>query len=322
MYISNLIASIDDDRDYIYTPKTTVPRAASLRNWIGGIEDQGKIGSCTANAVVSAVEIICQRAEKHRDLSRLFNYYGSRKRDNLLGQEGAMLRSACKAAVNDGLPLESLYPYLPDIRDQEPPASVYTEAAKTRVTRYERIVIDRTKDGFNVWHAMKSAISEGHPVVVAMFLSSQFPKLKGKNYVEQNYLGCMNQMPPAPYSYIGNHAMVVTGYDGDQVEMENSWGTEFGDQGMAYIAATTFDRDVYEAWVIKSFDDIQPGPAITYVNSPQAVLEWYRQVWRHDVTSQYDEGVQYWAQHPGGKNAFLQHWKYLVQLKCDELMVN
>ena len=126
-----------------------------------------------------------------------------------------------------------------------------------------------------------------------------------------------------PWKYAGNHAVVVTGYSGDQIELENSWGTSWGDNGMGYIAAVTLDNDVYEAWVIKGFAEVNLEPVVPaepFVTEPSEVLKWYQQVWRMDVTSETDEGVLYWTRHTGGKNAFLQHWKYMVQLKCDELL--
>lgn len=323
--ITKTLPSTPDERDYIYVPKETSPYAASLKANVGIIEDQGQIGSCTANATCSAVELILKTAGKEGDMSRLFNYYCSRDRDNLLGQEGATLRSAIKAAANEGLPLESVYPYIPDIRDQKPPQEIYDIAKLTRLLKYEKIKVN-PDEMFSLWKAVKSAISDGYPVVVAMRISSQFMKLKGKDANEMNYLGCPMWGIPAPYIYAGNHAVVVTGYSGDQIDIENSWGTSWGDNGMGYIHATTLNSDVYEAWVIKGFAEVNLEPTEPeesekpFVNPPTDVLVWYNQVWRMDVTSPLDEGVLYWARHPGGKNAFLLHWKYLVQLKCDELM--
>lgn len=320
--LTNLVASVPDERDYIYVPLKVIPKSATLRSSVGVIEDQGSIGSCTANATCSAVELICEKTQP-RSLSRLFNYYCSRDRDSMLGQEGATMRSAIKAAAKEGLPLEEIYPYLVDIRDVKPPQAVYDIAAKTRLLKYERIQVN-LNESLSLQHAIKSAISEGYPVVVAMRISTQFMQLKGKNQLEQNYLGAPLYYSIPPWSYAGNHAVVITGYSGDQIELENSWGTSWGDNGMGYIAATTLDSDVYEAWVIKGFAEVNLEPITPqepFVTEPSEVLKWYQQVWRMDVTSETDEGVLYWARHTGGKNAFLRHWKYLVQLKCDELIV-
>lgn len=323
-FLTSTVASVPDERDYIYVPKKVQPKAASLRSSIGVIEDQGQIGSCTANATCSAVELICESTAP-RSLSRLFNYYCSRDRDNLLGQDGATLRSAIKAAAKEGLPLEEVYPYLPDIRDDKPPQSVYDIAALTRLLKYERIVVDpSSSEMFQLWKAVKSAISDGYPVVVAMRIYEQFLSLKGKTQAEQNYMGVMLWNQVYPFNHIGNHALVVTGYSGDTIELENSWGTSWGDNGMGYIAATTLEADTYEAWVIKGFADVNLEPITpkeVVITAPSEVLGWYHQVWRMDVTSETDEGVLYWARHPEGKNAFLTHWKYLVQMKCDELLI-
>lgn len=307
MTITHLVGSAYDERDYPYVPTATVPKSASLKRYIGGIEDQGEIGSCTANSTCSAIELICERAGKPRDLSRLFNYYNSRERDNMLGQDGATMRSAIKSAAKEGLPLESAYPYLPDIRDIRPPQAIYDDAAQSRLLRYERINVRygaSADGGFEMLHAIKSAIAEGHPVVIAMPVSSQINTLKGKNAQEMNYLGCNNMTPPAPWTYAGNHAMVVIAYDGDEIVAENSWGPQWGDNGLMYMAATTLDSDVMEAWVIKGFADIDPPPPIVYKSQPLEVIQWYHNIGRTDVNDVSDPNVQWWAQYTDDSDKF------------------
>ena len=54
-------------------PKTNLPDSVDLREWCSPVEDQGELGSCTAQAGVALVEYFERRAfGKHIDASRLF----------------------------------------------------------------------------------------------------------------------------------------------------------------------------------------------------------------------------------------------------------
>ena len=74
-------------------PKASLPATADLRAWCPPIENQGSIGSCTANAGVAIVEYFERRAfGKHIDASRLFLYKATRNLLHWTGDTGAFLR--------------------------------------------------------------------------------------------------------------------------------------------------------------------------------------------------------------------------------------
>jgi len=246
IYLSPLVASPDDDRDYPYVP-VSFPDAAQFAT--GDIEDQLAIGSCTANAVVSACEAI-----KPGHLSRLFNYYHTRALENRLGQSGAALRDAVKVATKLGLPSETLWPYDESKADVLPPADVSDEAIKHKVLQYQRI--DLTGDWLTRANNIKSALSQGFPVVFAMPVTTQFAQLTkstAKGYAGKAY-------PWWPV--IGNHAMAFYGYDRDFLHAENSWGTSWGDAGRWSLRIGLVE-DIFEAWAITGFDGVVPDPAKT-----------------------------------------------------------
>lgn len=174
--LSVLSASPDDDRDYIYSPKGEFPKIVQWRKLLGDIEDQLSIGSCTANSVVSACELILASNSKKRNLSRLFNYFVTRQLENRLGQEGAVLRNALKQASKLGLPDEEIWEYSLLNTNINPPISVYTQAMDHKLTRYERVVGDTTQQ---IIDGIKSAISEGYPVVFATPVSNQWLQMYG-----------------------------------------------------------------------------------------------------------------------------------------------
>jgi C1A family cysteine protease len=75
----------------------SLPPSVDLRQWCSPIEDQGDLGSCTANAGVAVLEYFQRRAfGKHLDASRLFLYKVTRNLLGIAGDEGAELRTRRK----------------------------------------------------------------------------------------------------------------------------------------------------------------------------------------------------------------------------------
>jgi hypothetical protein len=76
-----------DYRDKLYAaiaaPPKKLPRKVDLRGGCSRVENQGQLGSCTANALVGNLEFL-QKEAGHRvtNLSRLFVYYNERARDD------------------------------------------------------------------------------------------------------------------------------------------------------------------------------------------------------------------------------------------------
>jgi C1A family cysteine protease len=111
-----------------------------LRAWCSPIEDQGQLGSCTANAGVGLYEYFERRAHgKYTDGSRLFLYKATR---NLLGWEaddGAYLRTTMGAMALFGVPPEKYWPYREHKFNDEPTAFLYSYAQNFQALLYYRL---------------------------------------------------------------------------------------------------------------------------------------------------------------------------------------
>lgn len=113
-----------------------------LRPWCSPIEDQGNIGSCTAQAVVGALEYFERKTRgTHVDASRLFLYRATRR---YLGWEGkgdtgAFVRSAIKALRLFGAVPEQYWPYDESRFDAEPDAFHYAFAQNFKAVEYYRV---------------------------------------------------------------------------------------------------------------------------------------------------------------------------------------
>jgi len=206
-----------------------------LRPWCAPIEDQGTLGSCTANAAVGMIEYFERRAfGKFTAGSRLFVYKTTRDLLGYTGDRGAYLRSTMGALVMFGVPPEQYWPYNIPAFDTEPTPFVYALGKNFQSLQYFRLDpagITPTQVLDNV----RNYLAQGFP---SMF---GFPVYDEFMHVGSNGLVAL----PAPNSHLyGGHAIVAVGYDDNiligkdkgALLIRNSWGTNWGLSGYAWLS--------------------------------------------------------------------------------------
>jgi len=84
-----------------------------LREGCSRVEDQGQLGSCTANALVGNLEFLEKKGgHTVTNLSRLFIYYNERAMEGTIYDDaGAMIRDGVKTLVKLGVCTERKWPY-------------------------------------------------------------------------------------------------------------------------------------------------------------------------------------------------------------------
>jgi len=219
-------------------PPAAPPAAVDLRPSFSPIEDQGSLGSCTANAAAGLLEYYERRASgRYVDASRLFLYKASRDLLGWTGDTGAYLRTAMEALVLFGAPPERYWPY--DGRpaatntryDVEPPAFCYAFGANYQAIRYFRLDPPGAAPA-NILASIK------------VFAAAGFPSMFGfPVYTEYDHPlpGGLFAYPTTGYR--GGHANVVAGYDdnltigGDvgALLVRNSWGTGWANAGYGWM---------------------------------------------------------------------------------------
>ena len=108
-----------DYRDKLYSaiaaPPKKLPPKVDLREGCSRVEDQGQLGSCTANALVGNLEFLRKKAGRMvTNLSRLFIYYNERSMENTVNDDsGAMIRDGIKSVAHEGVCPETMWPYDP-----------------------------------------------------------------------------------------------------------------------------------------------------------------------------------------------------------------
>lgn len=235
--------------DYRAVPNlTTLPREVDLREHCSPVEDQGQVGSCTANAVVGAMEYQVRKDGKPAvDLSRMFVYFNARRMSGHETQDsGTKISQGMAAFLAFGAPTETDWPYDPTLLDRIPEDTVYKKALDYVPTEYARV------DGFD---NVKASLARGYPVVFAASLPEKF-------WSDVRATG----RAPAPtkaeldavFNDYGSHAMLLVGYDLNQEEflVRNSWGQDWGEKGYFRIGMDTLTAATapHTTWILGKLD--------------------------------------------------------------------
>lgn len=224
-----------------------VAASTDLRAWCSPVENQGQLGSCTANAGAGLVEYFERRAfGNYLDASRLFLYKATRDLLHWTGDKGAFLRTAMKALVLFGVPPEEYWPYNTARFDDEPPAFCYAFAQSYQAIEYYRLDPPGTT---------KSDLLAR----IKQYLTAGFPSMFGFTVYNSIYQVGSDGKIPYPASgekVVGGHAIVAVGHD-DQMKIggqkgafliRNSWGTGWGDSGYGWLPYTYVESGLATDW--------------------------------------------------------------------------
>jgi C1A family cysteine protease len=218
-----------------------IPGRQDLREWCSPVENQGALGSCTAQAAVGVFEYFQRRAcGEHLDLSRLFLYKVTRNLLHWEGDRGAFLRTAAGAMRLFGAPPEEYWPYQPDRLEEEPPAFCYAFGQSFQAVQYYRLDPPNTARP-DLLADIKTHLAAG--------LCSMFGFTVRESISEAQPDGRI-PYPAKTERVRGGHAVVAVGYDDGLVIkgktaaapetkgallIRNSWGPEWGEAGYGWV---------------------------------------------------------------------------------------
>jgi C1A family cysteine protease len=238
------IPDVPDQRDFIYAAVMrrlrTLPSKVDLRQACSPVEDQSRLGSCTANALVGLLEFIDRKdGNLYIDQSRLFVYYNERLIEHRVKEDsGAMIRDGIKSLKKYGSCPESKWPYIIEKFAVKPSKDSYELAKKHTITSYHRL---------NTLNEMKTCLASGYPFV---FGFSVYESFESRQIAQSGKLN----MPKPDERKLGGHAVMAVGYVESEKRfiVRNSWGDNWGLKGYFtipydYLASRNLSDDL---WVV------------------------------------------------------------------------
>jgi len=216
--------------------------SVDLRKWCSPVENQLKLGSCTAHAGIGIVEYYERRAfNKHIEGSRLFLYKVTRNLMQQTGDTGGRLRDVMRALALCGVAAEKYWPYYVADFDKEPDAFIYSIANNFEALKYFcHDPLGSVITPAEVLDSVKKYLVAGIP---SMFGFYGFPSFDSSDIKGGIPFPCQGE------SAEWGHAIVAVGYDDEKkiknlkcnkettgaFLIRNSWGTSWGDKGYGWL---------------------------------------------------------------------------------------
>ena len=247
-------ASIDEekyDKTMVYEPlansssKNQIPASASLLKYAPTRRNQGQQGSCVGWASAYAARTILEAYTTGKSPNTVaFSPSFLYNQIAIPGCQGSYTGEALEKMKRDGLVFFDKFGYDENNCTRKPSSSLLAEGRNYRIRGYNRL----SKGGRNYdvdINALKQNIAQGAPVVIAMKVPESF------YYVNSDFWSPKSS-ERRNIDGLGGHAMCAIGYDdnkkGGAIQVMNSWGRNWGNDGVFWITYDDFSTFVREAY--------------------------------------------------------------------------
>lgn len=226
--------------------RNPLPERVSLEKYCPDRLNQGQQGSCVAWSSAYAARSIMYARQSGQDPDEvrfspafLYNQIG------LEGCQGSYIIRAMEFMKDKGAVPFDQFPYNDQDCSKQPDRYQLQSAEQFRTKGFNRLSMSADDNKVDML-AVKQNLAQGAPVVIGMMVGGTFmqPMLGQKVWI------------PADDDYnmygFGGHAMCVIGYDdyleGGAFQIMNSWGNEWGENGIGWVRYKDFDFFVKEAY--------------------------------------------------------------------------
>ena len=238
-----------------FHPTTVLPKRASLKAYTPYPKDQGVNNNCVGWAsayvgrtILEAIKLGWQdRAFITKEaFSPGFTYYQASKGNDTLCQEGIAIKDAMQMLKYQGAVRYE------DFQDECPCTLNDTAIARGlnyTIADYQRLFYQRDAAAHKI-ESVRRSLANQQPVVLGMRCPPSF-----ENAVDQ-ILWKPKEAPEEPVFF--GHALCIIGYDdvryGGAFEIQNSWGTSWGNEGYIWVKYSDFTNFAKYAYSITSHE--------------------------------------------------------------------
>lgn len=226
--------------------KEKLPDRVSLQRFCPDPKNQGQQGSCVGwGSAYSARTILESVASGENPNQVAFSPSFLYNQIGLEGCQGSYINRAMESMTKTGAMPFDKFAYDENSCDKKPNSYELQDASQFKMKGYNRLTLNG--DEYTVdMQAIKQNLAQGAPVVVGMSVGGSFM---------QDMIG-QNVWSPTQEDYskngFGGHCMCVVGYDesmnGGSFQLMNSWGTDWGNKGFAWLRYKDFEYFCNEAY--------------------------------------------------------------------------
>ena len=206
------------------------------------VENQGNIGSCTTFGGLRAYvyELVNKYGlEKFFQTSHLGLYYDERKamgEKYIKEDSGCTIELTVKTLTDKGVGREELWPYETAKYTTAPSAEYAADALNRQVLKAEQV---------KGLQGVISALKAGHPVIIGVRCYDSFLSDKTAQTGDIPDPGFFKTVR-------GGHCICVVGFDDTtkRLTFVNSWGAEWGNQGLGTISYKYLSKYGSDFWII------------------------------------------------------------------------
>lgn len=240
----------------------TLPSRVDLSKDFPQPGNQGEQDSCVAWALGYALKSYEENVEfRSQGRSADFHFspafiYNQFMRSNPSCKGGMYVVDGLGILETQGILPVSEFPYVENECSMQPSQVQAEQANEWGIARWYRVNVQSEAE-------IKSHIAAGFPVVISISVDNAF-----KHFSDEVYTETDGQI-------LGYHALVVVGYDDNlqAFRLFNSWGTKWGDRGMAWVGYPVFKKIAREGYAV--FDIVRdrrnPGPKPAPTPTPAPV---------------------------------------------------
>ena len=240
-------ASVYEELDET-NPGNALPEAVSLLKFAPDRLNQGQQGSCVAWSSAYAAQTILMASASGEDPNQIaFSPSYLYNQIRLDGCQGSYIQRAMESMQRNGGVALSQYPYNDQDCERMPGNADIQQGRQNIIHGFTRLTSGDKIDALSI-RAIKEHLSKDAPVVIGMMVGQSFMQpMMGEDLwtpqgMDQSQMG------------MGGHAMCVIGYDdrkfGGAFQIMNSWGQDWGKNGIGWVRYGDFARYAKEAYGI------------------------------------------------------------------------